>query len=750
MSQVKSFLSGLKQRSVVSATPQSERDALYTPESGNTPKAGSLRDELKARGSLCELPDCRTPKLVAKPLALATEWLPYTLRWYLIWIPTALSFILGLVTILLYWHSNRNNGLGPEASAMVGWKFVPTLIAVIYAQLTTMLFNDIQRTEPFARLARPSNSVPPASRTILEKPRQIWTVLAHAFNVKHNGGKRSWIIISACLVNLLATIPISTLSSALLASELTETWQPFEMKRLVPQKDSTLKPFVNRDTFFRTTGVVLQNVTTSPWLSDEYSILPYWPSDHAGSRWDRHPPSTPEKWRANTTVFHNDFQCTKLDLVAKNNFRYNWTTKYSNETDSLMSVRLDSPVGCQYNLTFNASTLLLSHGYYSPGYYSGLTGSWAPADKYVTQSTFLGAPWNDNEAGFHPIIGDKCDGDEVIILATQWLDLNGTEVVKDFPSNFTLSAHMCRSKHTMAVLPVEVSASSNTFDPTFDEELFKKIRSEVPDSFMNHSQFLEMYDDPDWYTFIPYAGTEFSGALAVLATQYNFDHGKMMNATDLPMIAARIRRRHFGEILRSSLDSDQSGQAEDVIGSRVVSERRITIRVEAAATLTALLFCSFLILLWITWLSRPRQRPLHLAFEPATVLGTASLITSGAAPLASLQDLDQATAKELKSSLKHRYFRITDGHLKEDSQHGGPGPKGMFRFWVLFRKELLSMYRISTAISINGRQGSASFCEDADSQFFGLIYCSSNHRCGCRIYFLEQIRSRGGIVHLSH
>jgi hypothetical protein len=78
--------------------------------------------------------------------------------------------------------SRRNYGLSAESSALFGWAFVPTFIAVVYTQLTVMLFDDVKRTEPFARLAKPSATAPKASRTVLEMPRHWWTTLAHGFN----------------------------------------------------------------------------------------------------------------------------------------------------------------------------------------------------------------------------------------------------------------------------------------------------------------------------------------------------------------------------------------------------------------------------------------------------------------------------------------------------------------------------------------------------------------------------------------
>ena len=52
---------------------------------------------------------------------------------------------------------------------MLGWKFIPTLIAVVYTQLVAMIFNAVKRTEPFVRLVKPIGRIPIARYTLLEK-----------------------------------------------------------------------------------------------------------------------------------------------------------------------------------------------------------------------------------------------------------------------------------------------------------------------------------------------------------------------------------------------------------------------------------------------------------------------------------------------------------------------------------------------------------------------------------------------------
>lgn len=128
----------------------------------------------------------------------------------------------------------------------------------------TQLFDDIKRTEHFARLAYRNSHTLSACQTILKTPQLWWITISYGFSRKRNGGRISWTTILSCLVNVLAFIVISLLSSVLLNVNEIRITRPLVMTRLIPKSNSALTPVAERETFFRTTGALLQNVTTSP------------------------------------------------------------------------------------------------------------------------------------------------------------------------------------------------------------------------------------------------------------------------------------------------------------------------------------------------------------------------------------------------------------------------------------------------------------------------------------------------------
>ena len=108
------------------------------------------------------------------------------------------------------------------------------------------------------------------------------------------------------------------MSAALLRTKVVHQTGSEALVQLTMRNGSALQPRAERDTYLQTMGAMFQNYSTSPWVTDGFVILPFWPegSTDAGSPWDSHI-SNPGTWEANTTIFHNDLICTKLSMKNK-------------------------------------------------------------------------------------------------------------------------------------------------------------------------------------------------------------------------------------------------------------------------------------------------------------------------------------------------------------------------------------------------------------------------------------------------
>lgn len=158
---------------------------------------------------------------------------------------------------------------------------MPTLIAVLYTQMTVILFEDVKRTEPFTRLAKAPRGGTSAYGTLLQAPRAWWAIFIDVCFRRKKLGHTSWTLICAALVNTIALLAISPLSSALLTSEEARVPKAVEFTRIIPKSNTQIPMSPTRETYYRTMNALLRNVSTSAWLTDTSLAFPFWPTSES-------------------------------------------------------------------------------------------------------------------------------------------------------------------------------------------------------------------------------------------------------------------------------------------------------------------------------------------------------------------------------------------------------------------------------------------------------------------------------------
>ena len=246
------------------------------------------------------------------------NWIPSALRWYFILLPTITALAFGIAIVVMMWYSQNHHGLGVDngsSAILFGWRFTPTLFAVLYTQLTVILFDDAKRTEPFARLAQAPSEGASAQGTILQAPRAWWAVFSDVIFKRKTTGKTSWCLLCSALVNVIALLAISPLSSALVTSEEVVISRSIDCTRVVPDASTQLPLTANRETYFRTMAALLRNISTSAWAHDSSVIFPVWPSDER-AQFGPYIDSSPATWTVNTTAIHHNLECENMNLVG--------------------------------------------------------------------------------------------------------------------------------------------------------------------------------------------------------------------------------------------------------------------------------------------------------------------------------------------------------------------------------------------------------------------------------------------------
>jgi hypothetical protein len=267
----------------------------------------------------------------------------------------SLSFCIALA--YLCWYSSKNHGIGKDdgsSAILFGWRFTPTLIAVLYTQTVVILFEDLKRTESFARLAKPPFGGASAYGTVLQAPKAWWAILIDLTFKRKRVGKSSWALICSALVYTMALLAISPLSSALLSSEEITVSQTVEFTRLAPKPDHQFSMQATRDMYFRTITALTRNISTSAWISDNSLTFPVWPSSEK-LQFQPNLVSSYGSWEAETENLEFDFSCQNMTLEMaelRNRFYvghelHGWKR---NGTTPMVSYVLTTPDKCKYEL----------------------------------------------------------------------------------------------------------------------------------------------------------------------------------------------------------------------------------------------------------------------------------------------------------------------------------------------------------------------------------------------------------------
>jgi hypothetical protein len=325
------------------------------------------------------------------------------------------------------------------------------------------------------------------------------------------------------------------------------------------------------------------------------------------------------------------------------------------------SVLLESDKGCHVNITINA-TLTWEN---SPSQFSKDWISWSDTDHIVHGSYQM-----DNMIR----LNEEChDEDELILMSTPWwLDLKFGEPAnksQEMLDNITMRAYACHTDHTMAIIPVNTTGTSNGLSVDFDKDLFYRLRKTVPSTMIDLEGLHKIYIDVAWSDFLPqrtrshYDPVVFGGPAAMLGIGYNFSVPDMITDPNLLTVAAKFRRRFSTEIIGASLQRLGASKEQPTTGLRTKPARHVLVSGQAACVLCALLFTSFCLLIGTMWLTRPSSRNLNLYHDPGTILGSSLWAHGGNMQLSRFKTLDIATRRELKREIANETYLTRSGRL---------------------------------------------------------------------------------------
>lgn len=665
-SQTGSSLNRGLEQSIIEA--RQHQEVLYT-EWGQIRRDRATREvapEQRTHQPVFELPAFEQPSLgpttKGQDSGLQSRWLPISLRWWFMSLLFLFSVVLGVAALLLTLRSRSHQGLGTEKNTsafLFTWKFVPTLLAVIYITLAITMINDIKRTEPFARLSRPIGAS--AESVLFLRPGSLWSDPFTSLRKGSNDGARNWALFWAALINILALLLVGPFSAAFIYPAEVAFTSSSTFSQLAAGSGGPLELSTDDSILFRTVSNVLLNTTTSAWISNDYTVLPFWPSDQNTVPLGGVISSSSQEWTANTTVYQAGLECSQMNLRSFANF-----TLQGNQSTSdvnLISFVIGSEDGC--SLGFAG----LSPDSDSNSIFTAGGGWWSDAPSFSYPS--LWAPGNGTAEDInaeHPILlntTSQCGTRSMFFFAEPYVQ-NET---------FRALGQICTSTYFSASLPVTVSNTESPPSIQFDTDTFESTKTPIAPSILDIATFEASFLSQSWSTKFQSPNSssnhnlplrpKFGGPLNLLGAQNNFDVSRMMVNSNLVDQARQIKQRFLGESMTASFNRIGSENAGPIAGKTAVVERRIVVSTVVGIILAATMLLSAFMLLLVAFHTRLRQRPLNLPQDPVSFKVIASLVASRSDTRVLFEDTDRASEYAMRHKLAGIMLSLRNGELYE-------------------------------------------------------------------------------------
>lgn len=646
------------------------------------------------------------------------RWLPYTLRWP--WLSLIIAFPLGLEVLIIIFHSIsvHNSGLvdlDGSRSIELASRFLPTLLAVLYVLSLSVLLDDVKRTEPFARLALPAGA--PANKSLTWKAGPWWTALSRSFPGRHGGLRTSWAMFWAAFAFMLGSLVVSPLSATLMVPQNVVFTQRTDFSQLDITDSLPLQANPLSTTYFRTVSNVLQNVSTSAWITDHYAVLPMWPEGLGVAPLGPVLSTNSATWRSGATAFGIELYCEPLTF-ERHAFG-NLTNHLHNITQEVSIVVFSSPSGCTAEYRF----ILGNSDYYTTG-----VSAWTT----VVDQTLT---YRSNIAGgaVPEVVGNvsfvSCESQDEIIVMMSALPIRVTQPLAE---NFTAGGQVCQTIPYMAEsVPMEVTLTTEESIVSIDEAKYNSSRAPLSGDTADMNLFREVFFSMDWPTYVAtfdstgILSTSFLGTMNLLSPLYGTSPTEALSSPNLTENMRRTENRFFGELLRDAFDNNTDKVTQRIPGDVITNRRRLIVVPAIAITLEVVIGIQLILLALILRITRLSWRPMGLYTDPAPAVAVAGLLANDRATLQSIRDESATGApKSLEKSLSDRTYRLIKGDIilgnkgaevapkgqEEESQDDGKKPAkpvvfSIFALLALVVLLLLILATIATLYAYSRKQG---------------------------------------------
>ncbi|RVX66331.1 hypothetical protein B0A52_09762 [Exophiala mesophila] len=532
-------------------------------------------------------------------LRARAQWLPITLRLQYLTTIIVLTIVILALVIALHVRSSIHSGLGDDNGSSGTFfvsRFLPTLVAVCYVFSLSVILNDVKRTEPYARLSSPHGA--PISNTLFYSPLS----------------------------------PFS--STFLVAQDVTFSRdRPFEQLSL--SSELPIQAVASSTTYFRTIGNILQNVTTSAWITEKYAILPFWPATQTSKSLGAFLSSQSEVWNAETLVVSTELECEPLKLEDAS------LVDIPPNTQPVSSFRLTSDSGCMLSMAVDNRTGTSSLSYWT------LPSNFAPDDAISSNST-------------------GCIGDDAMLFSTA--PFTGNYSIAEPDPDVQAIGFLCSAGYYFANASVSVTVGLDESVVSVDDQAYLRNKSPIPDSFLDIAGLQTLFlNKTSWpqRLFAGKANMEILGPGALLSASYEYSTETILQDQDLRSRITQVKQRFLGEIFRDVFDSAlvSAESQTSILGQVLSNTRRIVVVPVVAITLEVVLSLNLVLLLIALFASRLPRRPLELSADPTKSISVANLVCKEPSTMQQLGGSDPINPLGLLLHIQNLWCQIVDNTL---------------------------------------------------------------------------------------
>jgi hypothetical protein len=608
-----------------------------------------------------------------------------------------ISLVLAIVLVALCWYSAKNHGLGKDdgsTSLLVGWRYTPTIIAVLFTQSCVIIAEDVKRTEAFARMASPEPIE--AKFTLLYVPQVWWKSVFEGFSRKRSGGHRGWVLAFSSLMAGLSLLFISTFSSSVFIAKDVVFRGSVELQRFTSDQNGTLPLMPRRDTYLHTITGFSYNASTSIWVTDSVVILPFQPATND----TEHQSLRDGAWEAETKVIQMESNCVPMTMTEKTavTVSYSYAAQLAfNETCTKKSkgFKLQSKDGCEIQMQTTIACASVSHNNGSVTFVSNdgyaLDTMTENGGVFWTNMSSSYISWQDlvQEHGQNPYISssgerilkqwghafiyslsDQCRGRDLLLVTPAWSTNIWSEDATELEAlqssywvNFTARAELCTPTYFEATLPVTVSVSGDVSKLSFDPLELARHRTPVSPSLLNLARLDDLSFRGSWSKYMLAPGDNrdvegFEGVSMLLAKPFAYNLTDMQTNATLAFEAGRLRSRFFNELLLSSAIETDVPVLESIAGHVIMTEKRIIVVAEVAIALVVLFLFVASYLLVMVWVASTGRRPLYLRTDPATTIGTTLLVPTNSSLATKLRALRGCDRDSLQNAMGSEVYTL--------------------------------------------------------------------------------------------